>query len=152
MLSIPRMCWADEMVAGFALAKTIADHPDGDLATDSLVPAAAQLCTRYLDKMSTMDSDARRSLLASSAATLREPLDGERAQAMPPRARMWLAAEVPRALGKSWLDNAPRSRRSFRPQGSLLEVLRAVTRSRKKGELSRADLELRSLKEAGCLE
>lgn len=144
------MCWSDEQVAGFTLARTILERDRHELALDCVVPAAAERCDSHHAELVGATSEARRTALRGAAAMLRGKLDPTSAQAMAPRARMWLATEAPTAVGKRWLREAPKARRRFRPRPGLVNTLRALAQAAD-DSANRAQAEIRALKEAGCL-
>ncbi len=141
------------MVAGFTLAKTILDRDDQDLAIEQLVEPVAHRCEAHREELSASSSKARRDVMRQAASLLRHPFDAGRADSMPSRANMWLAADVSRSIGKSWLKAAPKARRRFRPSGALLETLRSTVRCPEpKQRQAIATAEIVSLREARCLE
>ncbi len=144
------MCWSDEQVAGFTLARTILERDRHERALDWVVPAAAERCDAHHAFLVAATPEARHAGLREAAAMLRGAIDMPSAEVMPSRARMWLATAAPKATGKKWLQQAPQTRRRFRPGPGLVETLRSLAQPARDA-VRRAEAETRVLEEAGCL-
>lgn len=118
------MGWSEQARQGFALAATIADDRDGEIAAAGLTPSAAEELCGVAAQLARLAPDERRRKVKEIAALLLAPLP--RAPDLPPRALALLAAEVDRETGRRWIEASPPPRPGLEPDLGVKTLVRLV--------------------------